>query len=78
MKILHLMLEGSYTDGFGYQDNLLSIQNAKDGHEVKIITSTQSISEAGGIIYVNPSSYINEDGIEVTRIHTVTYFLIML
>ena len=68
MKILHLMLANFYADGFGYQENLLSRQNAKDGHEVKIIASTQSISEAGGIIYVNPSSYINEDGIEVTRI----------
>lgn len=68
MRILHLMLANFYAEGFGYQENLLPKQNATDGHEVAIIASTSQPSKGGRLIHVKPSRYINQDGIEVTRI----------
>jgi Glycosyltransferase len=67
MRILHCCLSCFYIDDFTYQENLLTQQNAKDGHEVKIIASTETFinSELG---YVKPSKYMTKEGIEVTRI----------
>lgn len=39
MKIAHIGLASFYTEGMTYQDNLLSEQNAKDGHEVLYISN---------------------------------------
>lgn len=38
MKILHVCLASHYTEGMTYQDNQLADQNAKDGHEVVVIS----------------------------------------
>ncbi|WP_373332392.1 glycosyltransferase family 4 protein [Thiopseudomonas alkaliphila] len=37
MKILHVCLASHYTEGMTYQDNQLSEQNAKDGHDVVVV-----------------------------------------
>lgn len=68
MKILHCMLSCFYVDGYNYQENVLPRQNKLDGHEVKIIASTESFSTDNKIKYLKPSIYYNEDGIEVNRI----------
>lgn len=68
MKILHLMLANFYAEGFGYQENLLPRQNMLDGHEVRIIASTETRLPSGGLGYLPPSTYFNENGIKVTRI----------
>ncbi|WP_155247781.1 glycosyltransferase family 4 protein [Variovorax paradoxus] len=39
MKIIHICLAASYTDGLKYQDNMLAEQNARDGHEVTVISN---------------------------------------
>lgn len=38
MRIAHISLSSHYTEGMTYQDNLLSEQNIKDGHEVLFIS----------------------------------------
>lgn len=68
MKILHLMLSNYYIDGASYQENILPLYNLQDGHEVKIIASTETFVNKTKLGYVKPAVYINEDGIEVTRI----------
>lgn len=39
MKIAHIGLASFYTEGMTYQDNLLSAQNVRDGHEVLYISN---------------------------------------
>lgn len=39
MKIVHIGPHGLFTEGMTYQDNLLSEQNIKDGHDVYYITN---------------------------------------
>jgi len=68
MKILHLMLSCFYIDGWNYQENALPRQNILDGHEVKIVASTETYKLPNIICYIPPSQYVNEDGIEVIRV----------
>ncbi|NMB44451.1 MAG: glycosyltransferase family 4 protein, partial [Clostridiales bacterium] len=68
MRILHLMLSNYYIDNVTYQENLLTRQNLMDGHLVRIIASTETFVSPNRLGYVKPSTYTNEDGIEVTRI----------
>lgn len=51
MKIAHIVISGSFSEGMTYQENLLPLQNAKDGHEVIIVASTLSLKD-GRIVKV--------------------------
>ena len=44
MKIAHICLSCFYIDGFSYQENELVRQNVSDGHDVLVITSTETIN----------------------------------
>ncbi len=68
MKILHLMLSNFYIDNAGYQENIVPRINKRDGHEVEIIASTEVFMEKNQMGLIKPSTYINEDGIKVTRL----------
>ena len=68
MRILHLMLSNFFIDNRNYQENILPKRNIEDGHEVKIIASTETYIQPNKLGYVKPSTYNNNDGIEVTRI----------
>ncbi len=67
MKILHCCLSCFYVDNFNYQENILPRQNKEDGHDVKILASTETFID-GELGYVSEGRYINEDKIEVTRV----------
>ncbi|AMT96346.1 MULTISPECIES: glycosyltransferase [Psychrobacter] len=68
MNIAHLCLSCFYYDGFSYQENLLVQQNVKDGHNVQVIASTESIDSNGRITFVQKSSYMGGDGALVNRV----------
>ncbi len=68
MRILHLCLANFYIDSYGYQENLLPRMHKVQGHDVKIIASTETFVNNNQLGYLNPSSYINEDGIPVVRL----------
>ena len=51
MKIAHIGLASHYTDGMTYQDNMLSEQNVRDGHDVLYISDAQRF-ENGTLISV--------------------------
>ena len=68
MKILHLCLSCFYIDGYNYQENVLPRINMLDGHEVKIIASTETYIDNYTLGYTEPNEYVNEDGIQVKRI----------
>lgn len=68
MRILHLCLSNFYVDGFSYQENELVRQNVRDGHEVKVLASTELIGVDGKLRYTTPGEYLGQDGAPVERI----------
>ena len=42
MRILHLCLSCFYIDGYNYQENILPRINHEDGHDVRILASTET------------------------------------
>lgn len=73
MRILHCCLSCFYIDNYNYQENVLPRQNKVDGHEVLILASTETFIDNNKLGYVNPSEYVNEDGIKVIRIPYRSY-----
>jgi glycosyltransferase involved in cell wall biosynthesis len=68
MKILHLMLSSFYIDGYSYQENILPRIHAEDGHQVAILASREIFQDHQALGFTKTGSYLNEDGIPVTRI----------
>ena len=61
MKIVHIHLLGPYTDGWGYQENILPEIQARQGHEVTVITNCLTHCPDNSIKEVAPAEYeINE------------------
>lgn len=67
MKIVHIHLLGPYTDGWGYQENILPEIQVRQGHEVTVITNCQSHCPDNSIIEVEPGKYVI-NGVTVIRI----------
>ena len=69
MKILHICVTGPYTDGFNYQENMLTKYQVKAGHEVHLISSQWKWSRGGKIEkYIGDNVYVNADGVYVKRL----------
>lgn len=72
MRILHLCLACFYIDGYNYQENVLPRINKEDGHEVRIIASTETFVDNQNLGYVEPSEYVTEYGVPIKRLPYVT------
>lgn len=59
-RLLHIILCSPYTEGLGYQENILSRKHKELGYDVQIITYNRY--DKGSI---TATMYINEDGIPV-------------
>lgn len=70
MKIVHICLNGTVTDGFSYQDNLLPKYHKELGNEVVVIASLYSLDSNAKLIKLSETAmkYENEYGITVYRI----------
>ncbi len=68
MKILHCCLSCFYIDEYNYQENILPKIHFENGHDVKIIASTETFIDNKRIGYVEPSTYYTKEGIEITRV----------
>lgn len=62
------MLAGPVTDGWDYQDNMLTKYHKKIGYDVTMITSQWIWSTEGQLIKYENSNYINADGVKVVRL----------
>lgn len=67
-KIVHVCLCGPMTDGFSYQENLLSKYHKQLGYEVSIITSEWIWDEEGKLAKDKRNHYVNEHNIPVHRL----------
>ncbi len=68
MKILHLCLNGPYTDNWGYQENILPKYHRLAGNNVTIIVPSVKHLPSGEIVEANSGTYYTEDGVKVIRI----------
>ncbi|MFR2820792.1 glycosyltransferase family 4 protein [Clostridium sp.] len=68
MKVVHICLCGPVTDGWNYQDNMLTKYHRKMGNEVTIITCKSIWGKNGVLEKDTRSNYINENDIKVIRL----------
>ena len=68
MKIVHIMMTGPVTDGWTYQDNLLTKYHRRLGYEVTMITSQWVWGENGKLTKFEKTDYINENDVKVIRL----------
>jgi len=68
MRILHLCLSNYYIDGYNYQENALPRINKEDGHDVRILASTETFVDNQHLGYVEPSEYVTEYGVPIKRL----------
>ena len=73
MRILHLCLSCFYIDGYNYQENVLPRIHKEDGHEVRIIASTETYVDNVHYGYVEPSEYETEYGVPIKRLPYVSF-----
>lgn len=68
MKIVHICLCGPVTDGFSYQDNLISKYHVKLGYKVTLITSQWIWNNKGTLSITDRTDYVNADGVHMIRL----------
>lgn len=73
MRILHCCLANFYIDNYGYQENVLPKMHHLQGHEVEIVASTETYLENKKLGYIEPKRYMNEYGVQVTRLPYVSW-----
>lgn len=67
-KVVHIMLAGPVTDGWTYQDNMITKYHKKLGHDVTMITSKWVWGTNGKLEKTDRNEYINVDGVSVVRL----------
>ena len=68
MKIVHICLCGAMTDGFNYQENVITKYHKKVGNDVTIIASQWIWNSDGKLKRTYKTDYINEDGVKMVRL----------
>ena len=68
MRILHLCLSCFYIDGYNYQENILPRINHEDGHDVRILASTETYVDNLHLGYVEHREYVTEYGVPIKRL----------
>lgn len=68
MRITHLCLAGTITDGWSYQENLLSKYHTKLGHEVSIITARWVYNDKNKLYKFPKEDYVLENKVRVIRL----------
>lgn len=67
-KIVHICLTGPYTDGFTYQENLLTKYHVKLGYEVFFLTSQYQWGKNNNLEKSKIFKYTNKDGVNIVRL----------
>lgn len=68
MKIVHVCLVCGYTEGLNYQENNIIKYQARDGHEVSLITTDHCFTEGVWGLCHTESDYMNPDGVHIIRL----------
>ena len=68
MKVLNICVNGAYTDGFSYHENMLPKYHKLIGHDVSILASKYEFNGFGQITKADTERFIDVNGIEVIRL----------
>lgn len=68
MKIVNICLAGPFSDGWSYQENLLTKYQKRNGNEVDVMTSQYTWNSDGKIELVSENDYVNEFGVHIYRL----------
>lgn len=68
MKIIHVCLNGPFTEGWGYQENTIAKFHVKKGHDVTIITTNTIHGVSGEVVEIECDEYVNNDNVRVIRV----------
>ena len=68
MKIVHICLCGAMTDGFNYQENVITKYHRKLGYDVTIIASQWIWGTDGKLQKTERNNYLNADGVKMIRL----------
>lgn len=68
MRIVNIALNGVYSDGFSYHENLLPLYHSKNGHDVTILASEYEFNSEGLPQKTKKTDYIDENGIHIIRL----------
>lgn len=68
LKIVHVCLVGPFSDGFSYQENLMTKYHKRMGHEVTVIASNFFWNNEGKIEMCETKKYFNNDGVKIIRL----------
>lgn len=68
MRIVHIMLTGTFTEGLGYQENLLTEYQVKHHHDVILVVPTQKRDDKGDIVETpEGEEYLSNDVLLVRK-----------
>lgn len=68
MRITHICLVEGYTEGLNYQENIIIKYQAKEGHEVSLLTTDHCFTEGKWGLCQTESDYINPQGVRIIRL----------
>lgn len=68
MKIVHLCLGGPFSDGWNYQENLLTKYHSRLGWQVTVICSQWQWNNSGQLELCESTGYYNADGVKIIRL----------
>lgn len=68
MIVLNVCVNGIYTDGYTYHENLLPKYHKSLGYEVHILASQYEFSSDGSVVKSTKTNYIDENGVHIHRL----------
>lgn len=78
MRVLNIAMRATFTEGYTYQDNLLTEYQHKLGHDVILLTTTQCRGKDGEPIQVSACDKVMENGVRLIRIKPENKYLQIL
>ena len=67
MKVVNICLVGPFSDGWSYQENILT-KFQKNFADVSVVTSQYSWNDKGNLVKKQESNYTNCDGVKIYRL----------
>lgn len=68
MKIVNICMSAPFTEGYTYQDSMLSDYQQRLGHKVTVITGIKTRNDAGKIISTSPCETELSNGVHLIRL----------
>ena len=67
-KIVHICLVGPYSDGFSYQENIMTKYHKRMGYEVSVICSNKMFNNNGKVVVCEKNEYFDDNYVKIIRL----------